>query len=165
MNAKTIALFWSHVDKSGDCWLWTASKRNKGYGAFVWADDDGNVINGRAHRFSYELHVGPIPDRLFVLHRCDTPSCVNPAHLFLGTNADNVRDMIAKGRKVAGGTYTNGHYPRGTNHWNAKLTDAQVEAVRASRAEGLSYSQVARRHGISQSHAWRINNGHRRNTT
>lgn len=89
-----IHRFWERVDMSGDCWLWTGTLGRKGYGRVPnypmspWA----------AHRVAYMLAVGPIPGDLLVLHRCDNPPCVRPDHLFLGTNADNMRDMRAKGR-------------------------------------------------------------------
>ena len=75
------------------CWIWMVGANKQGYGLF-WADGRPT----RAHRFAYAKYVGPIPDGLHVLHRCDVPSCVNPAHLFLGTNADNVADREIKGR-------------------------------------------------------------------
>lgn len=160
MNEQTIERFWSHVAKTDTCWLWTGSKRNKGYGAFVWADDEGRVIQGRAHRFSYQIMVGPIPAKLFVLHRCDNPACVNPDHLFVGTNQDNVSDMMQKGRHVAGGTYVVGNYERGGYHHNARLTEHDIRSLRTDREQGLSYSSLAQKYGISLAHAYRIVNRH-----
>lgn len=101
---KTLAeRFWEKVSKGGPvhpvlgtaCWAWTASTNPNGYGKIF--------VAGRlqvASRVSWEMHNGPIPDGLFVLHHCDNPLCVRPAHLFLGTCADNVRDMWSKGRAV-----------------------------------------------------------------
>ena len=86
------AVFWSRVHKTRRCWWWLGGKPG-GYGAFSFEGQ-----HHAAHRFSYELNVGPIPAGLMVLHRCDNPSCVRPAHLFVGTNADNIRDASAKGR-------------------------------------------------------------------
>lgn len=93
--------FWGKVDRRGldECWKWLGAKAPHGYGQ-IGTKSSKHML---AHRFSYELHYGPIPDNdtyhgTCVLHKCDNPSCVNPAHLFLGTQSDNVADMIAKGR-------------------------------------------------------------------
>lgn len=80
------------ITESG-CWLWTGSLNNKGYGQF-----NGNY----AHRKSYEMHVGPIPEGMNVLHRCDTPSCVRPSHLWAGSQLENIRDAKSKGRMATG---------------------------------------------------------------
>lgn len=86
------AVFWSRVHKTKRCWWWLGGKPGD-YGAFSF-----NGQHHLAHRFSYELHVGPIPAGLLVLHQCDNPSCVRPAHLRVGTSTDNIRDASAKGR-------------------------------------------------------------------
>lgn len=96
LDSGQIARFWSKVNKGlrpDDCWIWTAGKSN-GYGIFRVGDN--KTIS--AHRYSYILHNGKEPGSLFVCHRCDNPSCVNPDHLFLGTQGDNIQDMIDKGR-------------------------------------------------------------------
>ncbi len=86
--------FWSKVDKSGECWIWTGATRTSGYGAF--AVPPGRVRD--AHRMSFELSGGEIPAGAFVCHHCDTPRCVRPGHLFIGTPADNTHDMVSKQR-------------------------------------------------------------------
>ena len=85
--------FWMKVDKTKTCWLWTASKNSLGYGRFKFQGKTGG-----AHRYSYLLVNGPIPDGLCVCHKCDVRACVNPKHLWLGTISDNAKDMVSKNR-------------------------------------------------------------------
>ena len=87
--------FWSMVEKGDSCWNWTGSLSKKGYGQISKTRNDGPEL---AHRLSYRLFVGPIPNGIMVLHKCDNPKCVNPSHLFLGTSGDNTQDMVQKER-------------------------------------------------------------------
>lgn len=100
------------------------------------------VYVGKAHRVAYEECFGPIPDGLCVLHRCDYPPCLNPEHLFLGTKADNSRDCVAKGRSAK---------PRGKDHPKAKLTEAQVRAIRKIKRPFVRShrQQIANKFGVS----------------
>lgn len=157
-NPIHVARFWSYVHKTETCWTWTASIRSKGYGAFVWLDLKGKLVQGRAHVFSWLIHRGEIPAGLFVLHECDTPACVRPEHLFLGTRADNNRDMCAKGRHRPGGTKTpipQCKYRRGQAHHAFKLTDALVRSIRTDR-RALSYSQLASKYQLSIATVWKV---------
>ena len=151
---ETIKAFIHKLEKQGDCWIWTASTRNKGYGAIAWKDPDtGKMIQERAHRLSYRLFVGENPSNLYVLHKCDNPACCNPDHLFLGTKADNNKDMVEKGRHVPGGTHCGHHYPNGNwkhglDHHNVKANEEIVREIRKDK-ETMSYSQLKEKYGLS----------------
>jgi len=132
-----IARFWRFVDKSGDCWLWTRSCNKRGYGQFK-APDKIKL----AHRVSWEISNGPIPEGHGVLHHCDNPPCVRPDHLFLGTDKDNVRDAIEKGRFV----YLPVKF--GEQHPGAKLTEEVVLQMRSLREIGWTYQAIADRYGL-----------------
>lgn len=158
--SEELQRFWAKVKKTSGCWLWTAALRNKGYGAFCYKQN-GRTIQGRAHRFSYEIHKGPIPPGLFVLHKCDTPSCVNPQHLFLGTIQDNVNDMLNKRRHVPGGTHCRdaGKWKRGVAHHGAKITAADVKKLRKMHSTGeWTYSKLGAEFSINGSAAYKVVN-------
>lgn len=95
MIAPALERFWSRVHRTDTCWLWTGKPRADGYGRIR---DNGRDL--AAHRFAFEQFVGTIPPGMLVCHRCDTPLCVNPEHLFAGTAADNAHDRDAKGRYI-----------------------------------------------------------------
>lgn len=97
----TYERFEAKIERTPDCWEWVGGRNKDGYGSFWNGEhrDSGTPIMVLAHRWAYESFIGPIPDGLYVLHHCDNPGCVNPNHLFTGTQADNVRDCEQKGRR------------------------------------------------------------------
>lgn len=140
------------MEPMSGCWLWIASNRHGGYGGF-WRNGKARA----AHRESWILFNGKIPDGLHVLHRCDVRCCVNPSHLFLGTHTDNVRDMVKKGRHA-----THGPGLKGSSHPMAKLTDREVYKIRASYIHGKKGGQrrrLASEYGVSESMISKIVNG------
>lgn len=122
-------------EPNSGCWLWTENVTQGGYGYL-----DFNCRRWRAHRLAYAAFVGPFDESLVVCHRCDTPSCINPDHLWLGTQGDNVRDCARKHR-----------YPVGANHPRAKLSERDVIAVRRLHALGVMQKRIAQRYGVSES--------------
>jgi hypothetical protein len=129
--------FWEKVLKTDSCWLWIAGHNSAGYG---WFNIAGKC--NLAHRAAWELSVGSIPEGLDVLHRCDIPACVNPDHLFLGTQLENIADMRQKGRGRAG---------VGERHRSAKYTEAFIRLVRQLHANGASTKQLAGQFGVNPS--------------
>lgn len=119
--------FWSKVERAGPekCWLWKGSRLKAGYGQIGSGGKYGRPF--LAHRVSWEIHFGPIPEGLCVLHHCDNPPCVNPYHLFLGTHADNAHDREIKGR---------GNCAFGESAGAAKLTANEVIQIRETYAKG-----------------------------
>lgn len=101
------------------------------------------------HRVSWELHNGPIPDGLWVLHHCDNPPCVRPDHLFLGDHAANMRDAVAKGRTRPASRIA--HLPRGESHHKSKLTESTVRDIRTRHSSGTPIRRLAREYGVTQS--------------
>lgn len=137
MTTSLEKRFWSKVKKQPGCWEWLAAKHDYGYGV-IGAGGRGTGIL-RAHRVSWVLHYGPIPEGMIVLHKCDNPECTNPDHLTLGTHADNVADKISKGR---------GSSARNGNHGFTKLTLEQVNQIPVLKNQGYSERQIANLFGV-----------------
>jgi hypothetical protein len=142
--------FWRKVNKRGhdECWEWIGNKAPNGYGRIQEGGKGSSHLG--AHRVSYKLHFGIIPDGLFVMHSCDNPGCVNPSHLSLGTPKENTADMIAKGRKrvVA---------PAGERHAKAKLTVADVRFIRSN--PHFSHAALARHFGVGTTTVRNVRSG------
>jgi hypothetical protein len=133
-------------EPNSGCWLWTGGLDTHGYAQLGKpGKNNGNYL---AHRLSWELHRGePIPDGLLVCHKCDVPSCVNPHHMFLGSNQDNTNDKLAKGRQPS---------KFGEKNPKAKLTEAMVEEIRSSPLPRL---ELAAKFGVTRTHIGYIQRG------
>lgn len=139
--------FWSKVQTADSdvCWEWQGATTANGYGAY-W---DGKALY--AHRVSWELEFGDIPEELCVLHHCDNPGCVNPKHLFLGTKADNTADMVAKGRQA-----------RGSRNGMAKLNEANVLKIRELLKQGcLTQVSISEMFGVARNVISQVSTGKR----
>lgn len=152
---RIINLFWSHVDKSGDCWIYTGTILSTGYGQFC-PGSQRNTRRWLAHRLSYFLEFGPIPENMFICHHCDNPPCVNPRHLFLGTPLDNTQDAVQKVRLMRGSQWDIAHLPtlaKGERQGSSKLIADQVIELRRPYSTGVNIYELGRRFGISPSNA------------
>ena len=151
--------FWTKVQKRSDdeCWHWTAARGKFGHGRFRTPSQSAAL----AHRVSWTLAYGEPPEDMKVCHTCDVPYCVNPNHLFLGTQAENVRDMINKGRakfRKVGDPPTH----KGETSSCSKLSEAEVQQIKCLREGGMKLIEIADRYHISYQHVSRICKGKRR---
>ena len=142
MNEHNLARFLSKVDTHAPsgCWRWTARTNRHGYGLFVIGHSKAHL----AHRVSYEHWKGPFPKEKKVLHSCDNPACVNPEHLSVGTQGDNVRDMVQKGRNMS--------IPKpGESNPQSKLTAAQVAEIRTKyKPRKITLKVLAEEYGVCE---------------
>lgn len=147
---KLVERFWFKVIKTESCWNWNGAKDREGYG-YLW---NGYELMG-AHRFSYILHYGFIPEESLVCHHCDNPSCVKPEHLFEGTNSDNQVDCLKKGR--------------GNRNWigqkvpgkkRCKLNKAQVLKIKELLVFGFKCKDIGNIFGVTKGNISHIKNGH-----
>lgn len=139
---------WSKVEKTDTCWIFRRSLNHAGYGQIHSSIRKRPLL---AHRVAYELTHGPIPDGLFVCHKCDNPPCCNPDHLFLGTPADNREDQRQKDR-----------IPYGVQHQNAVLSDDDVITILELGARRVPQQEIAHQFGVTQSLVSRLLSGQRR---
>lgn len=150
MKKKSLSeRFWAKVQKTPTCWIWT--------GTAISSSGRGTIKTGNkvliAARVAWELHNGTIPAGQLVCHTCDNVACVNPKHLFLGTQTDNMLDMYAKARHPR-------TQPKGAKAYAAKLTATQIEDIRRSYARGAStQSMLAKRYGVAKSTIGRVVRG------
>jgi hypothetical protein len=146
---EDVERFLSKVNRSNQdaCWLWLAGiNRKAGYGAFWIPSTKKHVL---AHRFSYTLYVGEIPEGMYVCHTCDNPKCVNPAHLFVGTGADNVADKVSKGRTAKGARLP-----------ETKLSEEQAREIkRVIRNEEWKPRNLAEQYGVTRQLIYAIRSG------
>lgn len=131
--------FWAKVVKTEGCWKWTAKRDRNGYGRF---SPNGQYSQTVAHRFSWELHNGPIPEGMLVCHHCDNPECTNPSHLFLGTPQDNMDDKVRKGRWKGCAPQRTVEIVRARKHPVKERLTANLDRILALRNEGKTLAEI-----------------------
>lgn len=155
------ARFWARTDKTEGCWIWTGGRGRATRPGFVYGQVKIRPQRFATHRISWALVNGAIPRGMCICHRCDVPLCVNPDHLFVGTQADNLRDAWEKGR-ARGHTFTieereRAHANRaiGSRLGSARLTEARVIELRELRASGVSIADLVQRFGLNRGTIWK----------
>lgn len=150
-QSSDVAFARYHIpEPNSGCWIWLACLNNKGYGLL-----QSGGYKGYAHRYSYEVAHGKIPQGMHVCHRCDNPACVNPDHLFLGTASENMSDCLRKGRHASQTGKT--QYARGTQAARSKLDPAQVKRIR--ELQGIvGQRKIARAFGVTKTAIREIHN-------
>jgi len=147
ITESSVQRFWAKVQKAESCWEWIAARYLSGYGHFAVT----KRLHTSAHRFSWTLANGDVPDGLFVLHTCDNRTCVNPGHLFIGTQQDNMDDMRRKGRGATGDRNGARLHPerivRGEDCKNARFTEPDVIKMHDMRTRGFTLDEIARTFG------------------
>lgn len=151
------AKFFASVDQCESeekCWNWTGPKHTNGYARLAVGKSGGpNFFVDSGHRFSWKLFQGEIPEGMQINHRCDNRRCVNPSHLFLGTQMDNMRDKIAKGRASCGEKHslaTKIKTPRGSQNPTAKLVEADIPQILELAKAGKFQREIAAQFGVSK---------------
>lgn len=147
MCKDALSRLMRRVNKTETCWLWTGPVNSSGYGGIGFQGKTQGV-----HRVAYQLLVGPVPQGHHVLHRCDTPRCVNPEHLWTGTSSDNMKDARDKGRAMP-------FRGAGVKNPRAKLDPEKVEQAKVMRANGALYTVLAKHFGVNSGAIWNAVNG------
>ncbi len=151
MRQETLERFNKFVKKlKNGCWEWQGNLHKDGYGFFTFGSRQE-----LAHRVAFKLFIGKLPTKMMVCHSCDYPACVNPMHLWLGTQSDNMKDMVLKKRN---GGFTKNPL-RGEKHSNAKFTKKDIENIRKKAKKGISNSSLATQFGTNYKYIWKIING------
>lgn len=139
---KVLQRFWRYTEKRDGCWRWNGTRAPNGYG-MLFVDNLVSQVRSRrtmsAHRFSYLLHYGGLPEGMYICHKCDVKDCVNPDHLYAGTPKQNIQDTLERGQ-----------YPRGERNGRAKLTAIQVKMARILYDAGMgTYADLAKAYGVN----------------
>jgi len=140
------------IEEETGCWLWNSSKHKFGYGLLRVGPSEKEKKTKTAHRLSWEIYKGEIPEGAQILHRCDVPACVNPEHLFLGTQQDNMQDMYEKKRNGYQGS-------PGERNPKAKLTEAKVREIKHLLKAGKDLQTIADTYGVTHGAVWFIQKG------
>lgn len=150
LTPRRIKLFMSKIERGEGCWKWRGSTGNHGYGLVSMGRSGNTARLETAHRISWTLAYGPPLGRQHVLHKCGNRDCCNPLHMYIGVDADNVRDKVEAGNAKGG---------RGERHWKARLSESDVCSIRERRAAGELGTELARIFGVSTSTIYALTNG------